>query len=298
MSVMSKSSPTAAPVAQTTAASSTGIYISSSATKSAHKSGHRGHKAHSTLKSAKHPGKAHKSAKSAKAHKTHKPAKSHKAHATAKPLKHTSTTKHVTHATHKSKSYAKPQHTKSVHKAEHKPLQKPAKHGGRYYKLDNAGNSTNATTTTTSSACALQPVFQTGVSLASGAQAFMADAEINAVAAVAVAPSGFDWIFANFMATVEFQGYLGSTTLVDYDVEICAAKCKNTDKCNSFNLYWQRDPSLLPGFGCADPEPIYSVRCALYSVVFDVETPIDNYGQWETSFAVVVAASNGYALTS
>lgn len=38
-------------------------------------------------------------------------------------------------------------------------------------------------------------------------------------------------------------GYLGFSTMDDYDVNKCAAQCTNKFGCVSFNIYFERDPS-------------------------------------------------------
>ena len=38
-------------------------------------------------------------------------------------------------------------------------------------------------------------------------------------------------------------GYLGFSTMNDYDVNKCATQCTNKFGCVSFNIYFERDPS-------------------------------------------------------
>ena len=54
---------------------------------------------------------------------------------------------------------------------------------------------------------------------------------------------------------------MGYTTLDTYDVPTCAAKCSAINGCMSFNIYFERDPSLDPGANCPNP-PRYGFSLA------------------------------------
>jgi hypothetical protein len=108
-------------------------------------------------------------------------------------------------------------------------------------------------------ACAAQP---TGVSGAYAApaqptddtvSAFAANTAFAAAAFNAPVPSGYSNTFTNLNASNNAYGYMGYTTLSSYDTEKCAAKCNVINGCISFNLYFERDPSLEPADACPNP---------------------------------------------
>jgi hypothetical protein len=93
--------------------------------------------------------------------------------------------------------------------------------------------------------------------------------------------------------------YLGVAFLKSYDVGTCAAKCNAIKSCNSFNLYFERDPSQDPGSsnsGCANPCSTINVKCAFFSGSVTAASAT-NKGQWRNKFQVAVAGSNGYTNT-
>lgn len=48
------------------------------------------------------------------------------------------------------------------------------------------------------------------------------------------------------MLTIPQYYYLGYTTLKSYDTQQCANACGNTKLCQSFNIFFERDPSVDP----------------------------------------------------
>jgi hypothetical protein len=100
-------------------------------------------------------------------------------------------------------------------------------------------------------ACAAQP---TGVSGAYAAPAQPTDDTVSAFAAnTAPVPSGYSNTFTNLNASNNAYGYMGYTALSSYDTEKCASKCNAINGCMSFNLYFERDPSLEPADACPNP---------------------------------------------
>jgi hypothetical protein len=46
-----------------------------------------------------------------------------------------------------------------------------------------------------------------------------------------------------------------------YDVTSCAAKCTAVNGCNSFNVYFERDPSKNPNdASCANPASVVQIK--------------------------------------
>jgi hypothetical protein len=108
-------------------------------------------------------------------------------------------------------------------------------------------------------ACAAQP---TGVSGAYAApaeptddtvSAFASNTAFAAAASSAPIPAGYSNTFTNLNASNNAYGYMGYTTLSSYDTIKCASKCNAINGCMSFNLYFERDPSLEPASACPNP---------------------------------------------
>jgi hypothetical protein len=60
------------------------------------------------------------------------------------------------------------------------------------------------------------------------------------------------------------HGYLGYTTLQDYDVNTCADKCNAINGCMAINIYYERDPSVEPGAGCSNPTSVAMIKCVFW----------------------------------
>lgn len=91
-------------------------------------------------------------------------------------------------------------------------------------------------------------------------------------------------------------GYLGYTTLQTYDSQACANKCNKINGCISFNIYFERDPTVDPGTGnsgCANPPSTTQIKCVFWGGPVDTDNAL-NVGQWRNQFQVVIAGSNGY----
>jgi hypothetical protein len=143
-------------------------------------------------------------------------------------------------------------------------------------------------------ACATQP---TGASSYASAptdpSAWASYSVFASAASVAPTPSGYTKEFTNLAASNNVYGYLGFTTLQSYDVMTCSKKCDAIDGCMSFNLYFERDPSLDPGTGCTNPAPVTMVKCVFWGGPVNQGNAV-NTGQFRSSFQVLIAGSNGY----
>ena len=124
---------------------------------------------------------------------------------------------------------------------------------------------------------------------------FRKDTSIASVADGAVTPSGWNLNYKNKQAASIADGYITYTYLSTYDPSICASYCKNLTDCQSFNIYFQRDPSLVPAIGCSDPSPVATVKCAMFKSALTPESA-NNDGQFEEDFIVAIAGSNAYTL--
>ncbi|KAI5242789.1 hypothetical protein E4T43_04582 [Aureobasidium subglaciale] len=148
-------------------------------------------------------------------------------------------------------------------------------------------------------ACASQPtgVAAYAVTNPDTAVAFTSDSRFSSKAMNAQTPSGYTMGFQNFNASSSAYGYMGFTTLQDYDVSTCAKKCDAIRGCVSFNIYFERDPSLVPGPTCVDPSSVTMIKCVFWGSAVSTSNT-KNYGQFRSSFNVVVAGSNGYTSNS
>jgi len=101
-------------------------------------------------------------------------------------------------------------------------------------------------------------------------------------------------VFVEFDAASDGAGYITYASLPTYDVNLCAAKCNAISLCNFFNIFYERDPSVIPGTGtnCLDPSSTTNIKCSLWSVLKSDPT---NIGQRRAEFQVVIGGSNGYA---
>lgn len=88
-------------------------------------------------------------------------------------------------------------------------------------------------------------------------------------------------------------GYLGFYTLQTYDTNACATKCNAVNGCVSFNLYFERDPTVNPGGGCLNPPSTTTIKCVLWGGPVTTGNTV-NTGQPREQFVVAIAGSNGY----
>jgi hypothetical protein len=108
-------------------------------------------------------------------------------------------------------------------------------------------------------ACAAQPTGVSGVYAAPAeptddtVSAFASNTAFAAAASSAPIPAGYSNTFTNLNASNNAYGYMGYTTLSSYDTLKCASKCNAINGCMSFNLYFERDPSLEPASACPNP---------------------------------------------
>ncbi|KAJ4984816.1 hypothetical protein SVAN01_09689 [Stagonosporopsis vannaccii] len=129
------------------------------------------------------------------------------------------------------------------------------------------------------------------------AEAFVADEYFAKQATSAKTPLGFNPVFTNTKASPNAPGYQGYTLMDTYDVQTCADKCNAIDGCTSFNVYFERDPSVNPNDpSCLDPPSVTNIKCVWWSSKISPELNV-NAGEWRGKFHVVIAGSNGYVGT-
>jgi hypothetical protein len=124
-------------------------------------------------------------------------------------------------------------------------------------------------------------------------EAFLAFNIIAKAALNAVTPNGYTSTFTNELAANNAPGYAGYYALDSYDPDLCAAKCAATDGCASFNIYFERDPTLNITGDCPNPPSTTTIKCALFGGLVAIKNAL-NPGQWRGDFHLVIAGSNGY----
>ncbi|SMQ48162.1 unnamed protein product [Zymoseptoria tritici ST99CH_3D7] len=126
------------------------------------------------------------------------------------------------------------------------------------------------------------------------AEAFVAYPAFSQAANSAVTPSGYNLKFQNLKAAYQGNNYLTYKDLTSYSPSECGAFCDSTKGCYSFDIYFERTPSLAPGPNCPNPSSTSTIRCALHGSSIDAKGAT-NDGQYRESFHVVIAGSNGYS---
>ncbi|GAB7343908.1 hypothetical protein MBLNU457_1863t1 [Dothideomycetes sp. NU457] len=125
------------------------------------------------------------------------------------------------------------------------------------------------------------------------AAAFLANSVYNQTADSAVIPQGYQQTFSNAQGSVSASSYMGYYTLNSYDTVQCAHYCDAADGCMSFNVFFERDPSVDPADACPNPTSTVPIKCTLWGLPINAAMA-NNMGQWRDQFQVLIAASNGY----
>jgi hypothetical protein len=81
--------------------------------------------------------------------------------------------------------------------------------------------------------------------------------------------------------------------LDSYDTVKCQEYCDTAPSCYAFNVFFERDASVIPGDGCSDPPSTVNIKCSLWGSPVSSDTAT-NVGQYQDQFHVVIAGSNGY----
>ncbi|PSK46069.1 hypothetical protein B9Z65_5037 [Elsinoe australis] len=143
-------------------------------------------------------------------------------------------------------------------------------------------------------ACQQQPAgAKSAPKVADDPASFKASTDFASAALNAAIPSGYTQTFKNLTASNNAYGYMGYSTLDSYDVQTCASRCSKINGCMSFNIYFERDPSLEPADACPNPPSVTMIKCVYWGGPVTTDNA-NNYGQWRNKFQVVIAGSNGY----
>lgn len=142
--------------------------------------------------------------------------------------------------------------------------------------------------------CVQQPLGIAHVSLPDTAAAFAADPWYGVQAVAALLPTGYVQTFSNLTASNSADQYVGFTLMNSYDVAACGQQCTSMSGCNSFNIYFERDPQYDPSIaGCNNPASTVNVKCVFWGGAVTADNA-NNFGQMRDGFNVVIAGSNGY----
>ncbi|KAK5676596.1 hypothetical protein LTS10_010897 [Elasticomyces elasticus] len=148
----------------------------------------------------------------------------------------------------------------------------------------------------TTSACSAQPVGYGPIPSPNDEATFKTLPAFASAANNAATPALYQRVFTNLNAS-EFASssnvYLGYYELKSYDAAACTALCDQTSGCVGTNLYFERNPSLLPAASCANPTALTTIKCALWGSPVTPQQAI-NDGQFQGKFHVLIAGSNGY----
>lgn len=91
---------------------------------------------------------------------------------------------------------------------------------------------------------------------------FKNDPQYATIANAATTPSGYIQVYKALTASTVTWYYLGYTLMSSYDTQACANLCSSKDLCQSFNVLFERDPSVDPGtgIGCSNPPSTVVVK--------------------------------------
>lgn len=124
--------------------------------------------------------------------------------------------------------------------------------------------------------------------------AFVGNSAFATAASQAPKPTGYNQTFSNLHARAEAYGYLGFVVVDSYDTAGCADQCSTVFRgCQSFNIFYERDPIVAPSSGCNNPPSTTNIKCVFWGGDLPATTA-SNDGQYLADFHVVIAGSNGY----
>ncbi|KXS93789.1 hypothetical protein AC578_1456 [Pseudocercospora eumusae] len=115
-----------------------------------------------------------------------------------------------------------------------------------------------------------------------------------AQANAAQVPIGCKSAFTNTGASPNADNYLGFTLLSSYDVQTCANRCNAVTRRTSFNVYFERDPSVDPNDPSCDtcsPSSITNIKCVWWGST--ISPPTMSTKQFRGNFEVASPGSNG-----
>lgn len=104
---------------------------------------------------------------------------------------------------------------------------------------------------------------------------------------------GYTTAFLNGLGSAISPGYITYIQLSTYNNSACAAACTAMTGCQSYNIYFERNPTLIPGPNCTNPAAATVVKCSFWSSNIN-STMAVNIGEWRSNFTVLISGSSGF----
>lgn len=143
-----------------------------------------------------------------------------------------------------------------------------------------------------------QPTGSAPTSTPDTPDAFASNPYYSQQATSAGTPRGYTLTFSDLNAAESTYYYLGFQNIATYNPGTCAAACNGMATCSSFNIYFERDPTVDPGSGtrCDNPPSTTNIKCSFWAGPMTA-SQATNTGQTRDQFVVLIAGSNGYEST-
>ncbi|KUJ19895.1 uncharacterized protein LY89DRAFT_682731 [Mollisia scopiformis] len=128
--------------------------------------------------------------------------------------------------------------------------------------------------------------------------AFLTNPDFATAANGATPPPGYFLAvgYQNLAASASSPSYLTyiSDPLTSYDPAQCATACNAMTGCVSFNIFFERDPSIyVDSVNCPTASSVTRIKCSFFGAPITV-ADATNAGQYTGNFHVVIAGSNTY----
>ena len=119
----------------------------------------------------------------------------------------------------------------------------------------------------TDGSCAPQPLGSGPVSNnPDTADGFLSNPVYASNAKAATTPKGYTQAYVGLNAASTTGGYLGVEELTSYDTAYCASQCCSFwPGCTSFNIYYERNPTVDPAAACPNPSSTTRIKCSFWS---------------------------------
>ncbi|KUI54577.1 hypothetical protein VP1G_01878 [Cytospora mali] len=124
------------------------------------------------------------------------------------------------------------------------------------------------------------------------ASAFLAYGPFATNAAASTSVTGYNLVASNQQAFAETSPVtsLGWLNMASYNASTCGTYCTNTAGCQSFDIFYQRSPTVAPSFNtsCPNPSSMTSIMCWVYTTTMTTADLV-NTGETRGQFQVVIA---------
>ena len=148
-----------------------------------------------------------------------------------------------------------------------------------------------------------QSIYNPVVSPDDSVSSFQSSSYLKQIAVTSDNPSGWTKVYQGLNGVAQATAasiFLGSKTLTSYDPQSCADMCTKTKGCQSFNIYFERDPSIkMDGVDltkCNNPPSVTTVGCQVYGAPITAKMATSTGQVRGNYFRTAKAGSNGYIL--